>query len=286
MATVNLGNIKFNWKGAYNNSTAYVIDDVVSSSGSSYICIQASTGNAPTNTTYWQQMSAAGTDGTDLTSTLTTQGDILYRDGSGLQRLGAGTSGQVLQTNGTGANPSWVNASGGKTLQMVQATFTTGENLNNSNLGATWREIGTTSMELAITPQSSTSKILVNFQPHIFGHNNSGTSWDSVRGRIHYRYSTSSPTSDTLIPPAKGNGYFGTIAFGDLSGINGSHWIHHRPTLMTLHDHDTPSGETITYTLYVRSANTGSSYDWRFNNYTSDNGEDGVGFIQLTELEV
>ena len=46
-----------------------------------------------------------GTNGTDLTSTLTTQGDIVYRDASGLARLGAGTSGQVLQTNGTGANP-------------------------------------------------------------------------------------------------------------------------------------------------------------------------------------
>ena len=110
MATVNLGNIKFNWKGAYNASTAYVVDDVVSHSGSSYICILASTGNAPTNTTYWQQMSAAGTDGTDGTdvgTTITTQGDLLYRDGSGLQRLAAGTNGQVLLTGGAGANPSW-----------------------------------------------------------------------------------------------------------------------------------------------------------------------------------
>jgi hypothetical protein len=48
-----------------------------------------------------------GTDGTDVGTVITTQGDILYRDGSGLQRLGAGTSGQVLQTGGTGANPSW-----------------------------------------------------------------------------------------------------------------------------------------------------------------------------------
>lgn len=38
------------------------------------------------------------------------QGDILYRDASGWTRLGAGTAGQVLQTNGTGANPSWVNS--------------------------------------------------------------------------------------------------------------------------------------------------------------------------------
>jgi len=110
MATVNLGSIKFNWQGAYAGGTAYAVDDVVSYNGSSYICKLASTGNLPTNTTYWDQMSSAGTngtDGTDLTTTLTTQGDIVYRDASGLARLGAGTSGQVLQTNGTGANPSW-----------------------------------------------------------------------------------------------------------------------------------------------------------------------------------
>jgi len=107
MATLNLGNIKFNWKGAYSGGTAYVVDDVVSYSGSSYICKLASTGNLPTDGTYWDQMSSAGTNGTDLTSTLTTQGDVLYRDGSGLQRLAAGTAGQVLQTGGSGANVSW-----------------------------------------------------------------------------------------------------------------------------------------------------------------------------------
>ena len=107
MATVNLGAIKFNWKGAFNNSTAYAVDDVVSSGGSSYVCILASQGNAVSNGTYWNQMSAAGTNGTDLSTTLTTQGDILYRDGSGLQRLGAGTSGNALVTKGSGQNPVW-----------------------------------------------------------------------------------------------------------------------------------------------------------------------------------
>jgi hypothetical protein len=113
MATINLGSIKFKWQGAYAGGTAYTVDDVVSYNGSSYICILASTGNLPTNATYWEQMSQKGTDGTngtdgtDLTTTLTTQGDILYRDGSGLQKLGAGTSGQFLKTQGTGANPVW-----------------------------------------------------------------------------------------------------------------------------------------------------------------------------------
>ena len=103
MATINLGAIKFNWKGPYNNGTAYAVDDVVSSGGSSYVCILASTGNAVSNGTYWQVLAEGG----DVATTLTTQGDILYRDGSGLQRLAAGTSGQVLQTGGSGANPSW-----------------------------------------------------------------------------------------------------------------------------------------------------------------------------------
>jgi len=117
MATINLGSIKFNWRGSYSGATSYVIDDVVESGGNSYVCILASTGNTPPNATYWELMAQAGTNGTngtngtDLTTTLTTQGDLVYRDGSGLQRLGAGTAGQVLQTGGAGANPSWTNLS-------------------------------------------------------------------------------------------------------------------------------------------------------------------------------
>ena len=124
MATVNLGNIKLNWKGAYNSSTAYIVDDVVSYNGSSYVCILASTGNLPTVTTYWNQMSAKGTDGTDISTTLTTQGDILYRDGSGLARLGAGTSGYYLKTQGTGANPVWAEAGGGDYVKLASGTQT------------------------------------------------------------------------------------------------------------------------------------------------------------------
>jgi len=53
--------------------------------------------------TYWTLMAEGG----DVASTITTQGDILYRDGSGLQRLGAGTDGQFLKTQGASANPTW-----------------------------------------------------------------------------------------------------------------------------------------------------------------------------------
>ena len=42
-----------------------------------------------------------------------TQGAILYRGASAWQELGPGTAGQVLQSGGAAANPSWVTNSGG-----------------------------------------------------------------------------------------------------------------------------------------------------------------------------
>jgi hypothetical protein len=154
MATINLGNIKFNWQGAYAGGTAYAVDDVVSYNGSSYICKLASTGNLPTDTTYWDQMSSAGTNGTDLTTTLTTQGDLVYRDGSGLARLGAGTAGQVLQTGGAGANVSWTDAPSGVVKQIQSMR----DGTNSSTTSTTW---GATSITLSITPSSTSSKILI-----------------------------------------------------------------------------------------------------------------------------
>ncbi|QPZ53363.1 hypothetical protein HTVC024P_gp43 [Pelagibacter phage HTVC024P] len=148
MATVNLGSIKFNWQGAYAGGTAYAVDDVVSYNGTSYVCILASTGNLPTNATYWNVMAEGG----DVATTLTTQGDILYRDGSGLQRLGAGTSGQVLQTGGTGANPSWTDTSGG-VLQCKYAQQGGTEQWTSNNV-----MIGPT---VTITPSSASNKIVI-----------------------------------------------------------------------------------------------------------------------------
>ena len=114
MATINLGAIKFNWKGAYNSSTTYAVDDVVSSGGNSYVCIQAHSNQAVGNATaYWNIMSSAGTNGTngsngtDVGTVITTQGDMLYRDGSGLQRLAKGTASQELRMNSGATAPEW-----------------------------------------------------------------------------------------------------------------------------------------------------------------------------------
>jgi hypothetical protein len=161
MATVNLGSIKFKWKGTYNGATAYTVDDVVEYNGSSYICILASTGNLPTNATYFEQMSSAGTngtDGTDLGTTLTTQGDIVYRNASGLARLGAGTSGQLLQTNGTGANPSWITPASGGAKSFHEIDRTT--HLASSTVD-TWVQILN---PITMTPADTSSTMHLHFK--------------------------------------------------------------------------------------------------------------------------
>lgn len=52
----------------------------------------------------------------DLNAISASQGDVVYNNGTNWVRLGAGTNGQVLRTNGVGANPSWGTSSAGQTL--------------------------------------------------------------------------------------------------------------------------------------------------------------------------
>jgi len=172
MATVNLGAIKFNWKGAYNNSTAYVVDDVVSSGGSSYVCILASQGNAVSNGTYWNIMSSAGTNGTngtngtDVGTVITTQGDILYRDGSGLQRLPKGSAGTVLKMNSSANAPEWGTDIGGKIGQIIVTTKTDTTSTGSSSY------VDISGMTATITPSATSSKILWSYYCQGGSHNN------------------------------------------------------------------------------------------------------------------
>ena len=67
MATIDLGKIKFTWKGAFATGTTYEADDVVSYGGSSWVYVNATSktgtnAGTPTtsNTTHWDLM-AEGT---------------------------------------------------------------------------------------------------------------------------------------------------------------------------------------------------------------------------------
>lgn len=67
--------------------------------------------------------SAAANIQTLLDSISSTQGAILYRGASGWVALSPGTSGQLLQTGGAGANPSWITASGGGWTSLINHDF-------------------------------------------------------------------------------------------------------------------------------------------------------------------
>ena len=217
MATVNLGAIKFKWKGTYNALTAYTIDDVVSYNGSSYICIQASTGNLPTDTAYFEQMSSAGTngtDGTDLGTTLTTQGDIVYRDASGLARLGAGTSGQVLQTGGAGANPSWGSVSSDY-VKLATVDITSGVSSVSIDGNGTWIDNNTYGGYIFYIKHLSTSNdsssSVVNFRI-----NNSGTAYSTGNYYQMVRYTSGSSASDALGAQRTWNGTEFGLSFNNM----------------------------------------------------------------------
>ena len=58
----------FRWKGAYSTTYTYGVNDVVYYNGSSYVNVQGTVGNVPTNTTYWEKMSSAGAEGGAIAS--------------------------------------------------------------------------------------------------------------------------------------------------------------------------------------------------------------------------
>jgi hypothetical protein len=130
-----------------------------------------------------------GTDGTDLGTTLTTQGDIVYRDASGLQRLGAGTSGQALLTGGAGANPSWGDAGGG----VLQTVFTT----TQTRFSSTSDSYVATPLTVTITPTSSSSKIVLFLRTliNVTGDSYPRFAWFRSIGGASFTQITADPSS-------------------------------------------------------------------------------------------
>ena len=98
MTTLNLGNIRFNWRGAYDAQATYKPRDVVSHQGSSYVAVMDNTNIPVTQINTWNLM-AAGTD------QLSDEGDLLIHDGNNPVRLPRGQNAQILQMNGN--QPIW-----------------------------------------------------------------------------------------------------------------------------------------------------------------------------------
>lgn len=79
-------------------------------------------------------------------SVLTTQGDILYRDGTGPQRLGIGTAGQVLIVNPAGNGVEWGDSSGGGGVAIAYNSSGTTENSDGYVTAATTNDVVVTNV--------------------------------------------------------------------------------------------------------------------------------------------
>ena len=161
MATVNLGRIKPVFRGAYDNSTAYVIDDIVTSGNETFIAIAATQGNATSDASKWTKLAAKGADGTDVGTTLTTQGDILFRDGSGLQRLAIGTANQILQVNSGATALEYTAKPEGNLVQQVVMNSSTGYSVSNNSSyqhASAW--------DIAITPTNANNRLVYTISTH------------------------------------------------------------------------------------------------------------------------
>ena len=149
MATINIANLTFSHKGNYDGSTAYVKNDVVfyATNGNAYIAKQNTTGNVPTNGTYWSQF-AAGSGG-------------IWNAG-----LSLGSAGQQLRVN-SGANAlEFATIAGGAFGQVV---FNTNDTQYSNSSTSSF--VAATNCKVDITPSATNKQILVmfNVQCHATG---------------------------------------------------------------------------------------------------------------------
>ena len=143
MATIDLGKIKLVWRGTYNNSTAYVVDDIVefTDSGitSTYICVANSTGNNPSSSgtahASWNYMAKGVVD------PIPTQ---------------SGNSGKFLKTNGSAL--SFDNVT--QAIKSVHSKIDGGRHSVNTQVtDNNWGNMTSWSqMEITVTPDSASSK--------------------------------------------------------------------------------------------------------------------------------
>ena len=162
MATIDIGKIKPVFKGAYNNSTAYVLDDIVYYNGSSYVAKQSTTGNVPTNGTYWEVL-ASGSGGIwDSSLSIGSAGQFLkVNSGATALEFGAVPQAGVLQTSRYGTGAGWQQATSGTSFTQI----------NN----------GATDFDVTITPSGATNSIMIWGQLNVEVHPSSSQYGAGVR---------------------------------------------------------------------------------------------------------
>ena len=274
MATIDLGKIKFNWRGTYAGGTAYVPDDVVyymdGSVGSSYMCVANTTGNAPssggTPHASWEYLAKG-----QATSPTTTQGDLIVRGASADERLAIGAAGKALVVNSSANGLEY--GDGGNVVQTKYKTITSATSFSTNTTYVTPSGFSHT-----ITPTSASNHILITFNVCYSSQNQYGS---------HRITRTISGGSEVVVP-----GSVGDQVGSRRQGIDGNNYAlagdTHGQGIQTLmcidKTHNTTSA--ITYKLQIHSYN--GTYQYNYNRSHSDDNDTysyrGISTIQLQEV--
>ena len=274
MATIDLGKIKFNWRGTYAGGTAYVPDDVVyymdGSVGSSYMCVANTTGNAPSSGgtlhASWEYLAKG-----QATSPTTTQGDLIVRGASADERLAIGAAGKALVVNSSANGLEY--GDGGNVVQTKYKTITSATSVSTNTTYVTPSGFSHT-----ITPTSASNHILITFNVCYSSQNQYGS---------HRITRTISGGSEVVVP-----GSVGDQVGSRRQGIDGNNYAlagdTHGQGIQTLmcidKTHNTTSA--ITYKLQIHSYN--GTYQYNYNRSHSDDNDTysyrGISTIQLQEV--
>jgi len=284
MATIDLGKIKLVWRGTYAGGTAYTVDDVVqhtdNSVTSSFICTTNSTGNAPSTGgsvhSSWAYLAKGHAD--TVSTTLTTQGDILYRDGSGLQRLAAGTAGQALLSGGAGANPSW--GSSGKIGAIAHTLY---KDAFSSAVQNQWTEI--TNYNCTITPTKAGSTILA------MGHISTGSNAGGPAGHGLKLYRSVAGASNSSIDGFMGNASGNTRrAMVAGNSESGSNWVQENGAFNVIDSSTTglsySAGQAIKYSMYQWNASSNGAVVVNRSQRDSNDNDDIRSTSSITLMEI
>ena len=258
MATIDLGKIKQVFRGTYDNSTAYAVDDLVvftdGSVTSTYICTTASTGNNPSSGGTAHGSWAFVAKG-QASSPTTTQGDLIVRGASADARLAIGTAGQVLKVNSSANGLEY--GLGAKILQVVSES-----KLDKTSFTSSGSNYTNTGIQCTITPIAASSKILVMCAATVSA--NSGYRHSVRIERSINGASFVVPTG--FVGNADGNQTRSTMSIGNPA--SNAHVLTNTMNIL-----DTPSysvGHAIIYRVYGNAESNGPFYV----NRSSANGDD------------
>lgn len=145
-----LVNKGLNFAGTYNSGTTYELNDLVEYASSTYVSVASSNMSVTpgTDANYWAAFAIG-----DSTALLTTRGDILYRNASTPARLGIGSLGTVLTSDGT--DVFW-DYSGVQTKILYVDPVTGNDNETGTSAATAYRTLGV-ALTSATGPQAITN---------------------------------------------------------------------------------------------------------------------------------